>query len=145
MRHVAAVALVLASVVSAQAQEIVAVTDIPTSQRQGSFTSTSYTVPVDATGYVRVRADMASAEYENTANSLVIRMYVLGGDNVWRVSMGVKWIGGRMEDPELGVNPMPSISTNLVEFRGKTVRLEMEVPVRMRVGAVIETSPDPFY
>lgn len=117
---------------------------VSTSQRQGLFQSPSWAIPLDATGYVRVVADISTADYEDTRNSATLKLTELVKGE-WRTIMSSKWTGGRMAVSDIGVNPMPSIMTGLESLRGRTVRLEIEVQTRMRVGGSVETSPEPFY
>lgn len=128
----------LALPVGAQTQETTVVT-LATQQRQGTFQTTSYVVPPLAAGHVKIALDIPTSDYDNTANTVTYRLYwldVLNG-GIWRLYLGGSWVGGRVEDWELGTNPAPFIETNLEPLRGQTVRAEIEVPNRMRIGCSI--------
>lgn len=140
----AILAVLVGAPMAAQAQEIVAVADIPTTQRQGSIQSSSYTVPVDATGWIRLVADISQvSEYEDTGKSLTLRIYDLRA-GVWTETDKARWRGGRYVDPELGTNPMPYVEIYAPHWAGRTLRVELDVPARMRVGAQLQTSPTPI-
>ena len=138
MRVLLAFVVVGLLAVPAAAQETVTVVaSLPQQQRQGSFQTSTYTVPADATGDLRIRMSINAADYENTANTMQFRIYVLF-DQVWRVYVSRGWSGGRIDDPEFGVNPDPFISTSLNLIRGRQIRGEIDLPNRMRVGCTVE-------
>lgn len=131
------VILLAASLASAQ---VTTVATLPQQQRQGTYQTASYTVPADATGYVKIVMNINTADYENTANSLQFRIYWLDVDT-WKLYVGGGWVGGRVDDWELGVNPMPAVETNIEPLRGKQVRGEIDIPNRMRVGCTVDVRP----
>ena len=121
-----------------------ALVSIPTTQRQGSFQSGTFDVPGDATGVVRLVADIPSdAEYADPANSLWIRIYYFDtATSTWRVTASAKWVGGEHVDPDLGVNPRPYVAIRIEPFQGKSVRVEVDMPTRIRVGATLDIGPN---
>jgi hypothetical protein len=86
--------------------------NIPVQQRgPGVVVSPSVTVDVDATGYLRVIADIPATDYADTQNSMTLRLYQLHPTSQsWVVIAGTNWVGGDRTDRELGVNPMPYVT-----------------------------------
>lgn len=143
MRRLMLAAAVMLSVAALEAQEVRTVlVNVPITQRQGVFQSTSWDVPTNATGVIRMRIDIADADYVDTANSLKLRFYWLDAQGVWRVSSTNNWQGGAVTDPELGVNPRPYTALRIEDYRGRSVKAEAEVPNRMRVGLTIDIGDD---
>ena len=145
MRYILALAFVVCLSVSAFAQELVTVVaSLPQQQRQGSFQTGSYTVPLDAVGDVRIRLNISTADYDKVGHKLYYRIYVFDSvSGIWKVYLGGAWISGHVEDPELGTNPAPSVSTNMEQLRGRLVRGEIDLPTRVRVGATVEVVTTP--
>lgn len=140
MRYLFALAFVLCLSVASFAQEsVTVVASLPQQQRQGSFQTGSYTVPVDAVGDLRIKLDIGTSDYDEPGHTLYYRIYLFDAPaGVWKLYLGGAWISGHVEDPELGTNPAPSVSTNMEQLRGRLVRGEIDLPTRMRVGATVE-------
>ena len=141
MRYILALAFVVCLLVpsAAFAQQVTVVASLPQQQRQGSFLTGSYTVPMDAAGELRVTMNINTADYDEPGNTLHYRLYALDTQaGVWRLVVGGAWLSGHVEDPELGTNPAPAISTNLELLRGRQIRGELDTVVRMRVGCTVE-------
>lgn len=138
MRYILALAFVvcLASLVEAQTVVI----DTPVQQREGVLVTPSWTVPADAAGELDIQANIPTADYENVTHSLIMRIYVLV-DGVWRAVVAGEWHGGPAVDFDGNPNPAPYIGLSLGGLRGKQIRGEAEIPVRMRVGFTLSTVP----
>lgn len=131
--------------VSAIAQEITVLITAPRAQRQGVEVTPSITVPQTATGQIELVGDIRPQDYVDPSKSLKLRVYMMDG-GIWReiLSFGWQGIAGGYIGPDGEVNPMPSVALRPAEaFRGRELRLEIEVPVRMSVGGVMQLSPIP--
>ena len=127
---------------------ITVVATIPTQQRQpdNPWESTDVVVPVDAVGFARIIADMNDTDYLDPTHTLVISIRERRAGVVDPVDIaGLTWTGGPVTDPELGVNPRPFTDIGLLQYRGRTLFARIQTNVRFRVGARLETSPDPFW
>jgi len=125
---------------------ITTVATIQTQQRNpgNPWESGDVVVPVDAVGFARIIADMNDGDYLDTANTLTISIVERrNGESV--IVAGLLWIGGATNDPELGVNARPFVDLALEKYRGRTLFARIQTNVRFRVGARLETSPDPFW
>lgn len=138
MRVIAALVM-MSAVLSAQGVPVV-LRELPQQQRQGVFQTPSWDVPADAAGTLQITAQINTADYDDPLNSLRMTIYRLdASQGVWRLVVGGTWVGGHVEDPELGTNPQPSIGTNLEHLRGQTIRGEADIPLRMRIGFRVES------
>jgi hypothetical protein len=95
-------------------------------------------VPVNASftdGIVILRADIESAAYVDKSNWLRIATYA---DGVFAGAM--VWTGGPYTDEDGNVNPMPTLSFPVSKFRGKAVRVELDVAKQQTVGLTLTTA-----
>ena len=132
-----------------QAQEVTVETVIPMQQRQGTFQSGSLPVtqiPSQGTNpgtglpirVVTMRVDIASADYVDPAASIWFRIFHSGDSGAtWRHIAGAKWVGGPYVDENGTVNPMPTLTVDLGNIPTHLVRVEVDIPVRIRVGATL--------
>lgn len=108
-------------------------------QRQGSFQTGSVTVPNDASGELRITLNINTADYDTPGTTLQYRLYRFDAPaGIWRLYVGGAWVSGHVEDPELGTNPAPSVSTSLVPLRGQQIRGEIDTTTRVRFGCTVE-------
>ena len=115
------------------------VASLAITQRQGSFQTSSVVVTELTTGLLRITADIPDADYLDLANSLWLRLYFIDPiTQAWRVLTSTNWVGGPVIDPELGINPRPSIAIDTANYLGLTIRGELDIPVRMRIGCTID-------
>lgn len=130
--------LTMALTASAQQPQTMEVV-IQQQQRQGSFMSGSKLLDASIVGpLVTFRADINAADYVDPANSLWMRVYFSNDNGItWSKPGGALWKGGPFIDEDGNVNPMPTYSFGLNAVRGQLVRVEVDVPQRMRVGATI--------
>lgn len=143
MRYLLALACVVCLAVPVFAQESTVRIDVPEQQRQGVFVSPSWTIPPESTiGMLTIRATMPQADFDNPDTRLVLRIYALDPVlGTWRKVAGGEWAGGR---PPLDPNDPPALAEfafNYASYRGLEVRGELEVPVRMRVGFSLISTP----
>jgi hypothetical protein len=116
----------------------------PAQQRgPGVIITPSIDIASDAVGVMRIIAIIATNDYIDTANSFWLRIYQMDpAIQVWREMAGIKWNGGAVDDPELGINPMPYSAFEVTPYRGRSLRAELDIPIRMRVGAQVELTPN---
>ena len=114
---------------------------IPQQQRQGAFQSGSKLIDDSVPGNILIiQADINLSDYVDPLNSLWIRLYrSVDNGATWLPSGGGRWRGGPFTDSDGNVNPMPSFSTWIPNYRGMLIRAELDIPRRMRVGATIFT------
>lgn len=107
---------------------------LPTQQRQGSFQTGSYSIPVSTpNGEILVTPVIDAGDFSDPLNSVWIRLYWLDGA-LWRYFTGVEWRGGgNPNDPE----QQPTMGVNVADVRGKQVRAEIDIPRRMRCGVTV--------
>lgn len=115
----------------------VRVSELRAQRRQGEIITPSFTLPANMRGEIQFVADIPTADYENTSNTISASLYqedatVPGG---WRFRTGNTWRGGtRISD---GItNPPPvffSLSVGDSE-KGKAFRVEVDIPTQMDVG-----------
>lgn len=129
--------------VSSFAQEATTVlVNVPQAQRDAGVYTTPSTVIDEAATQLLVRLQIPTADYEDTQNTVVLRLYVMEPTTgSWRYVGGSRWQGGRYIDDDGIVNPPVTLSIGLGPVRGKEVRAEFEVLRRMRLGGTIETIP----
>jgi len=127
---------------AAQGARVVLI-NIPVQTRQpGVISSPTVDIPADASGIVRIIADIPPADYADTANAFWIRLYQLDPSlQTWREVTSIHWEGGNRTDPELGVNPMPYSSLDIAAYKGRQMRVELDLQTRMRVGGQIDLGP----
>lgn len=123
-------------------------TSLSPTQRQGVIQTGSALIPTDATGYLRILADIPDSDYLNTDNKLWLRIYRFDvSTQTWKFVAGhtpsEPWVGGPTNDPELGENWRPYAIFNAANFRGQQLRAELDVPTRMRIGVVVDIGPTP--
>ena len=107
--------------------------------RQGTNTSSSFDVSTTANEVV-VRADIHPDDYTVMANSLTLSVEVFDeARQVWRFERGLTWQGGN-STTKSGFNAPPSKFLDSAEYRGKTVRVVLDVPSPMRIGAVVDVA-----
>lgn len=138
-RLLVTVLLVLALAGTAIAQEgtLAQTTILNRVNRQGTLMSASIVVPPAATGDLIIRALMTDAAIENPNYSFTLRIYYYNeadalwyqhGAMSWR---GAPWVSNRPKVP-------PNIAIPLGDLAGKTVRVELDVPTQMSLGATAE-------
>lgn len=144
MRYFSALAFVVCLAMPAFVEAQTVVINVPESQRQGVFQTPSWDIPANAVGMLTAQAVMSTSEYENTANSLRMRIYWMDlSTGTWKLVNEGTWSGGFKPplDPEDPPNYPFQIGVNMAAYRGQTIRAEVEVPVRMRLGATVFTTP----
>lgn len=108
------------------------------SQRQGSFQTGSHVVPADATGSLVVRPQIDAGDFVDPAKSIWMRLYRFDGPTqTWVQVVGARWFGtpgANHSNPD----EHPLLATNIEQLRGQQIRGEVDIPVRMRVGCVVE-------
>jgi len=117
-------------------------------QQQGLLTSGSIVVPSDAVGNLTFTAIIPDSDYLDSKNKIWFRLYRWDTNElVWKFVAGHSpdepWVGGAKSDPELGLNYRPYISTNAEYIRGQQLRAEVDIPIRMRVGVIVELGSAP--
>lgn len=117
-----------------------ALVTLNTVQRQGVFQTGSIVVPlVLPYEQVRITAQIPTADYEDVANSLRLSIYRFDTlSSTWKLVAGASWSGGRLDHPDLGLNPLPHFRFDVDDLLGQQIRGELDVPVRMRVGCIVE-------
>lgn len=121
------------------------VTILPEENRQGTFQSGSIggqIIPASATR-LTIRALMSNAVRANAALSLSFHVYKsFDAGQTWQHDTGGTWRGGTgFTDRQGVVNPPISITYEgapLESIKSGLVRLEIDIPVEMRVGAEAE-------
>jgi hypothetical protein len=113
--------------------------------RQGTVTTAATVIPArELQSYLVFRLDLPTASYEDTTNRVGMMAYVYDVEAaVWRFYSGAGWTGGRFIRQDGTVNPPPMLFLDQDELRGRTVRVELEVPQRMRVGLTQIVRRDP--
>lgn len=139
MRYFLALAFVVSLALPVGAQTVVI--DTPIQQRQGVLVTPSWTVPANAVGELDIQANIQAADYEVPEHSLIMRIYRLDGEGVWRAVVAGEWHGGPAVDFDGNPNPAPYLGLSLEALRGQQIRGEAEIPVRMRVGFTLQTVP----
>lgn len=117
-------------------------------REKGTAISVTFDVPVDAVGDIGARLNIPSTvEYEDPRNRITTSLFVWE-DGLWRFMGGGEWAGGHDVGKDGTINPPPMFATNVdgaggnYDFRGKVVRVEIEVFRPIRVGvAVITRTP----
>lgn len=129
--------LVLLGTAIAQETTLAQTTILNRINRQGTHTSASIVVPSAATGDLIIRALMTDPAIENPDYSFTLRIYYYReadalwyqhGAMAWR---GAPWVSWRPKAP-------PFIAIPLGDLAGKTVRVELDVPTQMSLGATAE-------
>lgn len=131
----------LALIGTALAQETTMpeVTILAKVQRQGTLTSSSIVVPALANPDqdIIIRALMDAADIENTTLSFTFRIYFYDEEQaIWYQHGAMTWRGAPWVSPRPKVPPFMAIP--LGELVGKTVRVELDIPDRMKLGATAE-------
>lgn len=107
--------------------------------REGTTTTSSYRVPVDLAGNeVSIQLDINTADYEDPATRINMRLYRLIPGGAWQYMGGAEFRGGRYVDEDGVVNPPPTVSPSLSVLKGYEVRAEVETATRIRLGAIVE-------
>ena len=111
----------------------------------GTHATLAYEVPKDAVGEVSIVLDIPNADYIDTRNTVRATLYHQV-DGVWTLgpSMGPLPLGSRV-GKDGTVNPPLAFSFNVneplgVDFRGQSVRVDVEVFRTMRVGTNIKVT-----
>ena len=111
---------------------------IPERRIVGLWTSDPVSLPIAASGRIRLTVQIRDADYIDPAAQLACRVLKLV-NSVWRLDCGFTWVGGARIDPETGaLNPMPWMRVDAASLSGQTVRVELEVPIARRVGCIME-------
>ena len=107
-------------------------------RRNGTFTTGSYDVPVNITGYFRVLSDIHPTDYINIDVRLAFRLYKLNTvTGLWVLDSGFSWSGGANIVDGIS-NPTPSLLIPAADIAGKTIRAEIDSPSNIRVGCLIQ-------
>lgn len=106
--------------------------------RQGTMLSASKRMPVaPVTGVAMLDLDTL-ANASNPLNSAIVNVVAsIDGGQTWRHVAGFQWNGGDLgKDGTVQVRPAIKFDTTGLE--DARVRIEVEVPRRMRCGALVE-------
>lgn len=139
MRRMLLVPIVWALLAStATAQELrVRTQALLAERRQGTVTAASVQVLTGVTS-ITIEGDIAQADRGDPSNAMTVRVYLsLDGGFSWQPWGGFSWRGSI--DPRTGQpRSNPRIGLTLPPV-GSLLRIELDVPTEIRVGAVIET------
>lgn len=111
--------------------------------RQGTLTSASLGPVVATVQRVTARALMSAAVRDDPTASMCWHIFKSrDSGTTWQHDSGACWQGGTgFVDRDGTINPAPRIryeGQSLDNVRGALVRIEVDIPVRIRVGAEIE-------
>lgn len=111
------------------------------SMREGRFVSAPFVVPVTGFSRVFVRGIITGPDLDDSANSIMAAVELLDGVT-WQSWASFTWRGpspARNVDGSLFTDQQrqPSISVSIPP-PGTTVRVTLDVPAPMRVGAELE-------
>jgi hypothetical protein len=137
MRQVLTAVCVMFVSVLVQAQDRTSIT-ADRRQREGTFTSASFQVPANTAAgmMLELRADISAADLFDPLKALRISVAV-EVNGVWTTIASSRWRGQETTEP-------PFIRVlDLSVLRGRNVRLEVEIPERMQVGATLALVPAP--
>lgn len=109
---------------------------IPQQFRQDTFTSAQVTAPSDPQPLgtmLQLRGDVAVANVTDPANTMAFSLWVFDEPvGAFRFDGGITWQGN-------AGGFQPQFAIPYADIQGKTVRFEWSIPVRIRIGGVIET------
>jgi hypothetical protein len=113
---------------------------------RGTITSITHRVPVD-TFQVRVRLDIPDTlDYEDTRQQIKVTLYDMTETGEWHIGPSGLWTGGPATSKDgTVINPMPFIQTEVIngptDYRGKDIRVEIEVFRPIKLGVSVITIP----
>lgn len=109
------------------------------STREAPIVSGAWTVPAGLT-YIFFRVDIPTSDYEDPLNSFELIVQV---DNagVWEQYSALTWQGGQWIGRDGTVNPPPTKKIPADAIVGKSTRIALVVPRRMRIGGLIQSEP----
>lgn len=140
MRSVLLAAALVLSLSSSVFAQVFTVTEtvIPIQQRQGTYQSGSKVIDATVGPILRIELNISAADYVVPTNIVWVRLWRSPDEGAtWIAHGGMRWTGGPYTNEAGEVNPMPWLQVGLDQIRGQLLRAEIDVPSRMRVGAVI--------
>jgi hypothetical protein len=143
-------AFILAAVLSVQAQEVITATLVTVPQRQrdaetiiSPSVQRSQIPPLEGE-YFRLRLTMSNQDVikPELVWSMTLEEFIPGVG--WKFVTGGPYRGGVLIDNETGLQRFPTIVFHPSQFNASAteVRFQISIPVRMSIGAVIETFRD---
>jgi hypothetical protein len=144
---VVALAAVLSTAGFAQAQEVVTATlvTIQQTQRDAQTIITPSVervqIPAIEGEYLRVQLTMATADVQNPALTWNLQLEEFIPTVGWKFVTGGPFRGGVRTDPETGLQVFPNLLFHPSQLNpdATDVRFQISIPVRMRIGALVET------
>lgn len=139
MKHWGKILLAILGVGTAFALNVGATTTtIPARNINGDYFSPAVTIP--AGNQVTLTATMSDATYHNTAKSFSMTFQYSRDNGVtWRDSIKCGWKGvvETLTAPDGTIDPRPSCSTDLQNLEGQKMRLYVNSPSLINMGATI--------
>lgn len=103
--------------------------------RQGKWISNSFTIPANAKGVVKFAIDMPLNERRDIAKFMDFKIELLDAIG-WKFFAGFTWQGGI--DEKDGVQATPGVEFDISEIAGKVIRINVDVPNAVNIGANLE-------
>jgi hypothetical protein len=115
---------------------------LPAQTRQGVFESPTVTVNAGVNTLDFQATGIPTAEYENPANSLQMKLFVSpDGVQPFIVLGSFTWTGGHYVNPKTGiVNPPPYFSLPILNYIGQQMKIQITIPNPLTVGATVVAS-----
>lgn len=106
--------------------------------RSGTFTTPSYTVPTNLTGKWLLRTNMLESDIAQAglSGSIMIEVSDDGGQT-WQPHGGITWISGHVEFPGPVVHN-PGFGGLIDSLLGRMIRAQVTLAATTRIGFVIE-------
>jgi hypothetical protein len=145
MRRMLLAAVVLLSA-SVSGQELTAVNVIvmDPANIQGTLVSGSHPIPANITGQMMIRGTGLSATVLDDPNKTIwLHLHVSSdGGQTWTYMGGGNWHGGQIGKDGLPIAPGLGVG-EMERHAGKLLRVTLDVPVRMRIGAEVSYTTTP--
>lgn len=109
--------------------------------RQGNITSSAINVPSSITGVIAIKADISTSAPNDLHDSTKTISFAIEVQNgiVWNFFAGFTWRGGIYVNGETGSTvDQPGLFINIEELAGRTIRIKLNIPVTMNIGATVE-------